>query len=158
MLLSVNFLAVTNSFILVNCKKCIFRILKILFTGGFVIYYYKMCFRSFIHVFDPLDLQDVLHFDSLILSNIFWCNFLFVFWLATLAFTAPFMFFLLYILYIPDSYGLICFCISKTSVLVFCRNSFFGFCLDIFERDAYLAVDHNLVRSSCPKIFLYFSA
>ena len=35
------------------------------------------------------DLQDVLHFDSLIFNHSFLCNFLLVFWLATLAFISP---------------------------------------------------------------------
>ena len=39
MLLPVSFLAVSNSLVFVNCKKSIFRILQILLTAGFVIYY-----------------------------------------------------------------------------------------------------------------------
>ena len=47
-----------------------------------------------IHIY----LQDIPHFDSLILSNTFLCNFLFVFWLAALAFIGPFMFPTIYLL------------------------------------------------------------
>ena len=103
-------------------------------------------------MFDSLYLQDAPYFDSLILSNIFLCNFLLVFWLATLAFMGPFRF--------PIStrqVEQICFCIFKSSVLVFCRNSL-CFCLANFDCDAYLAVDHSLVYNSYPKIFpLLFS-
>ena len=35
------------------------------------------------------DLQDIPHLDSLILSNIFLCNFILVFWLAKLAIIFP---------------------------------------------------------------------
>ena len=41
-------------------------------------------------------LQDVPHFDFLILSNTFLCNFVLVFWQATLAFMGPFMFTTIY--------------------------------------------------------------
>ena len=146
MLLSVNFLAVTNSFILVNCEKCIFRILKILFTADFVIYYYKMCFHSFIH--------SCLWSTRFTRCSPFWFLDPFKYLLVQFSFCllagntcihgSIHVFPIIY-LYMPDRYGLICFCIAKTSVLFFCRNSFFGFCLDIFECDAYLAVDHNLV-------------
>ena len=45
------FSAVSNSLILVNCKKYIFRILQILLTAGFIIYYYEIYSDSFIHLF-----------------------------------------------------------------------------------------------------------
>ena len=45
-----------------------------------------------LEMFDSHNVQDVTHFDSLILSNTFLCNFLFVIWLATLAFMELFMF------------------------------------------------------------------
>ena len=41
-------------------------------------------------------LQDVPHFDFLILSNTFLCNFVLVFWQATLAFMGPLMFTTIY--------------------------------------------------------------
>ena len=44
-----SFLAVSNSLVLVNCKKCIFRTLQILLTAGFLSYYYEI--YSFIHSF-----------------------------------------------------------------------------------------------------------
>ena len=47
-LLPVNFLAVSNSLILVNCTKCIFRTLQIHLTAGFVISYYEIYSHSFI--------------------------------------------------------------------------------------------------------------
>ena len=53
-----------------------------------LIHYWEhdLCFKGcLIHI----DLQDVLHVDSLILSNTFPCSFHFVFWLATLAFIFP---------------------------------------------------------------------
>ena len=36
-----------------------------------------------------IELRDVPHFDSLIFSNIFLCDLLFIFWLETLAFMFP---------------------------------------------------------------------
>ena len=36
-----------------------------------------------------IDLQDVTHFDSLIISDTFLYNFVFDFWVATLAFMFP---------------------------------------------------------------------
>ena len=55
MLLPVSFLAVSNSLILVNCKKCIFRVLQIHLTAVFVIYCYEMYSHSFsfIHSSSP---------------------------------------------------------------------------------------------------------
>ena len=47
-LLSVSLLAVSNSLILVNCKKCILNFTDIL-TAGFVIYYYEIYSHPFIH-------------------------------------------------------------------------------------------------------------
>ena len=44
----ISFLPVSNSLILVNYKKCIFRILQILLTAGFIIYYYEIYSHSFI--------------------------------------------------------------------------------------------------------------
>ena len=52
MLPPVSFLAVSNSLILVNCKKCIFRISQTLLRAGFVIYYYENYSHSFIHSFN----------------------------------------------------------------------------------------------------------
>ena len=69
------------------------------------------------------DLQDFPHFDSLTLSNIFLYNFLLVFWLATLALIFP----AIYLVLAGWIEGLICFCIFKSSVLVFCRNFVFCF-------------------------------
>ena len=50
-LLLVSFLAVNKNLTLVNYKKCIFRILQILLTAGFVINYYQIYSHSFIHSF-----------------------------------------------------------------------------------------------------------
>ena len=47
----ISFLVVSNSLILVKCKKCSFRILQILLTASFVIYYYEIYSDSFIHSF-----------------------------------------------------------------------------------------------------------
>ena len=85
-------------------------------------------------MFDSLDLHDVLHFDSLIFSNIFLCNFLLVY----------------------RQVGLIFFCVFRSSVLIFCRNSLYGLYLANSECDAYLAVGHSLVYNSYPKMFLLF--
>ena len=52
----VSFLAVSNSLILVNYKKHIFRILQILLTAGFVIYYYEIYSDSFIPSFIQMGL------------------------------------------------------------------------------------------------------
>ena len=49
--------------------------------------------------------------------------------------------------------GLICFCIFKLSILIFCRYSVF--CLVNPKFDTYLAIDNRLVYSH-PKIFLLF--
>ena len=80
-----------------------------------------------------IDLQDLLHFDSLILLNTFLCNFSLVFWLATLTFVFP----------------AFAFCIFESCVLVFCRNSifYFIFCKVNFECGSYIAVDNSLVYS-----------
>ena len=103
-----------------------------------------------LRMFDSLDLQDVPQFDSLIISNIFLCNFL------------PFFFFFFFgwqhlLPWVSTrQVGLICFCIFKSSVLVFCRKSLFVFCLTNSECDTYLATDHSLVYSGYPKMFLLF--
>ena len=91
-----------------------------------------------------IDLQNVFYFVSLILSNTFLCNFLLVFWLATLAF--------LLVL------GLTYFCIFKSIVLAsfFLEILSFGFCLVNSEGRAYLVVDHRLVYSYV-NCFCYFS-
>ena len=65
-----------------------------------------------------LFLKDVPLFDSLILSNTFLCNFPLVFWLVTNALMFPVIYLVL---------GLICFCIFRSSILVFCLNSAFWF-------------------------------
>ena len=59
-------------------------------------------------------------------------------------------------IHVSKQVGLICFCIFKSGVLDFCRNSLFGFCLANSECDAYPAVDHSLVYSSYPKMILLF--
>ena len=59
-------------------------------------------------------------------------------------------------IHVSRQVGLICFCIFNSSVLDFCRNSFFRFCLANSECNAYLAVDHSLVYSSYPKMILLF--
>ena len=85
-------------------------------------------------------------FDFLILLNTL-CNFL-AFGLATLAFKFPVIFLIL---------GLICFCIFRSNILVFCRNSVFCFFYLVnSECGAYQAVDHSLVYVSYPKTFLLF--
>ena len=71
----------------------------------------------------------ILIFWYFILPNTFLLIF-FIFWLEKLAF--------LFVL------GLICFCIFKSNVLTFCKNSVFWFCL---LNSAYLADDHTLVCS-----------
>ena len=60
------------------------------------------------------------HFDFLIRSNTFLCNFNLVFWLATLVFMFPAIYLL---------GGLICFCVFKSSVLVFVEILSFKFYL-----------------------------
>ena len=56
----VSFLAVSNSLILVNCKKCIFRISQTLLTAGFAIYYYENYSHSFIHSFIQSEAAKIL--------------------------------------------------------------------------------------------------
>ena len=53
--------------------------------------------------------------------------------------------------------GLICFCIFKSSVLLFAEILSFSFFLVNSECDVYLPVDNSLVYSY-PKIFLVFSS
>ena len=67
---------------------------------------YGLFFKAF------QNLQDVPHFDSITIWNTFLGNFFLFFWLATLVFTFP----------------AVCFGVFKSSALVFCRNSSFGFC------------------------------
>ena len=69
-----------------------------------------------------IDLQDVHQFDSLILSNIFICNCLLVFWLATIKFI-----------------------FSNQVLKFFVEILSFGFCLINSECSAYLAVDQSLL-------------
>ena len=57
MLPPVSFLAVSNSLMLVNCKKCIFRISQTLLTAVFVIYYYEKYSHLFIHSFNQKQLR-----------------------------------------------------------------------------------------------------
>ena len=65
-----------------------------------------------------IDLQDVSHFNFLILSNTILCNFIPVFWLATLAFIFP----AIYLVSLLG--GVICICIFKSSVLFFVEIRF----------------------------------
>ena len=96
------------------------------------------------------DLQDSPHFDSLMLSNTVPCNFLLVFWLATLAF----MFLAIYLVLLLRR--LICFSIFKSSVH---RNVLLIFIYYLVNSEcrAYLAANHSLVYSY-PKMSLLISS
>ena len=65
-----------------------------------------------------IDLQDILHFDSLIRSNTFLCNFFLVFCFGWQRLHSRFLLFIS-----TRQVGLTCVCIFKSSVEVFYRNS-----------------------------------
>ena len=88
-----------------------FWLIHLAITNVFTIFDSHIFKRSF-----PI----LIHF----LWNTFLCNFIFIFWLAILAFMGPLVF---PTIYSTMQVRLICFCIFKSRVLVSCRNSFFWF-------------------------------
>ena len=115
-----------------------FYVIFVLSTGNKVLANSLLYQGCLIHIY----LQDVPHFDSLTLSNTFLCNFLLVFYFGWQLFHSCFLLFIS----TRQVIGMICICIFISNVLVFLVNS---------ECDAYLPVDHSVVRAHS-KMFLQF--
>ena len=124
-----------------------FYVIFVLSTGNKVLANSLLYQGCLIHIY----LQDVPHFDSLTLSNTFLCNFLLVFCFGWQLLHSCFLLFIS----TGQVIGLMCICIFILGFSVEILP--FGFFLVNSECDAYLPVDHSLVRGHSKMFLLFFS-